>query len=46
MAVGLDASGSVTGLIIDASIPAGARHAAANIAGEGGGKGGGAEEVE
>lgn len=35
MAVGLDASGSVTGLIIDASIPAGARHAAANIAGEG-----------
>lgn len=35
MAVGPDGSGSVIGLIIDASIPAGAGHAATNIAGEG-----------
>lgn len=35
MAVGPDGSGTVIGLIIDTSIPAGARHAATNIAGEG-----------
>lgn len=35
IAVGPDGSGSVIGLIIDASIPAGAGHAATNTAGEG-----------
>lgn len=43
MAVGPDASGSVIALIIDASIPAGAGHAATDItyeSGRGGEKGG------
>lgn len=35
MAAGPDVSGSLIGLIIDASIPAGAGHTATNTSGEG-----------